>query len=251
MTVEEYIRFKKEQADLYNQSTGNLEDFNCEKCKNRGDFLSVNQYGDTFSTECECMNRRRMIDRAKSSGLYAVLDKYTFENYQHNEEWQSCVYDKATKFVESTANCFYVGGAIGSGKSHICTAMVGKLLEKYEVCSYLWCDLATILKQNIIEDKTTYYKVLDSVNTVTVLFIDDFFKFTPTQADLDKAFQIINYRYNLSKRDNECKTIISSEKTYAELCKIDEAIASRIAEMGNKGEFVLSIANGKNKNKRY
>ena len=85
-----------------------------------------------------------------------------------------------------------------------------------------------------------------------MLYIDDFFKTTPTTADLDKAFQIIDYRKNLSMGNSKRRliTIISSEKMLEEIIGIDEAIGSRIFEMCNRGEYVVEIERSANKNQR-
>ena len=66
--------------------------------------------------------------------------------------------------------------------------------------------------------------------TVEVLYIDDLFKTeqgrNPTTADVNIAFEILNYRY----RNPELITIISSERTIQDIVKIDEAVGSRIFE---------------------
>ncbi len=61
-----------------------------------------------------------------------------------------------------------------------------------------------------------------------VLFIDDMFKgrSEPTAFQIEQLFAIVNDRY-LNKRP----MIVSSERTIAQMCEYDEAIASRINEM--------------------
>ena len=116
----------------------------------------------------------------------------------------------------------------------------------------VWNDVVTSLKQNIMEDRQQYTAELEKLQTATVLYIDDFFKTNPSVADIDKAFQIINFRYNLAKanRNKRFVTIISSEKTLGQQIDIDEAIASRIAEMCQR-KYYLTIEKDKRKNMRF
>ena len=140
-----------------------------------------------------------------------------------------------------------------SGKSHICTAIVGKFLEQgYNVYYNVWNEIVTNLKQNAYDNPEEYNRQLTWLKNVSVLYIDDFFKTTPTTADLDKAFQIIDYRKNMSVSDTKKRfiTIVSSEKFISEICEIDEAIGSRIFEMCNRGEYVVEIERSANKNQR-
>jgi DNA replication protein DnaC len=81
-----------------------------------------------------------------------------------------------------------------------------------------------------------------------VLYIDDFFKTEsgklPTTAEINIAFEILNFRYN----NPDLVTIISSEKGMSELLEIDEATGSRIFERSK--DYSISIAKDKNKNYR-
>ena len=63
----------------------------------------------------------------------------------------------------------------------------------------------------------------------------------PTPADVNVAFEIINYRYN----NPSLLTIISSELTEADLLDIDEAVAGRIFERAK------SISISKNRDRNY
>ena len=69
---------------------------------------------------------------------------------------------------------------------------------------------------------------MSELKSVPVLYIDDLFKGaeTPTQGDLNIAFELLNHRYN----NDSLYTIISTEKLLDDLIRIDEAIGSRIAE---------------------
>jgi DNA replication protein DnaC len=88
-----------------------------------------------------------------------------------------------------------------------------------------------------------------------VLYIDDLFKSgkdndgrykAPTAADVNVAFEVVNYRYN----NPELITIISSERTLVELDDIDEAIAGRIAEKSKAGGYCINLKPDKTRNWR-
>ena len=77
--------------------------------------------------------------------------------------------------------------------------------------------------------------MIDRFKKAEVLYIDDLFKTgrnpdgsepKPTAADINAAFEIINYRYN----NPALLTIISSELNEDELLDIDEAVGGRIFE---------------------
>lgn len=87
------------------------------------------------------------------------------------------------------------------------------------------------------------YESLVSRNTeCECLYIDDFFRQNPTQADISLAFDILNSRYNTGKL-----TIISSEKTLSEILSADEALGGRIAQMC---PAPVKIAKDRKKNRR-
>lgn len=249
-----FDELQKRRVDDYNNSKGDLTGYDCPKCKNRGNFLVINDRGFESLRECECMRYRRLQQLAERSGLGDMLSKYTFDRYKHSEPWQQHIYNTAKQFItDDTAHCFFIGGQIGAGKSHICTAIVRGFLDKgIDVHFCVWNDVATALKQNIMGDREQYNEQLERLQTATVLCIDDFFKTNPTTADIDKAFQIINYRYNQARANKNKRyiTIISSEKTFGNLIDIDEAIASRIAEM-SRSKYSVSIDKDINKNMRF
>lgn len=249
--IDELTRLRVES---YNNSEGDLKGYDCPKCKNRGNFLVIDERGYEVIRDCTCMQIRKLKRLAERSGLGDVLTEYTFEKYQHNEAWQANIYNIAKSFIaDETAHCFFIGGQIGCGKSHICTAIVREFIGKgVDVHFCVWNNIVTALKQNIMDDTARYNADLEKLKTATVLYIDDLFKTNPTTADIDKAFQIINYRYNQAKahRNKRYVTILSSEKTLLDLIDIDEAIASRIAEMC-KRSYALSIDKDRRKNMRF
>ena len=93
--------------------------------------------------------------------------------------------------------------------------------------------------------------ILDRYKNADVLYIDDLFKTgrsfdaqmqRPTVADINYAFEIINYR----GLNPNLLTIISSELTTHELMEIDEAVGGRIIEHST----AINISRGRDRNYR-
>lgn len=230
---------------MYNEKVGELENYDCQKCKNKG-LIAIESDKKQVLVPCDCMPLRKSYARIKESGLGEKFDTCTFDTYKATDEWQIKIKDSALKFVENPlGGWFFIGGQVGSGKTHLCTAIVGELLKKGYASRYcVWTTESTIIKQNITNEET-YSRMIRELSMVQVLYIDDFLRGEPTKADFDLVFKIINYRAGISG----LITIISSERTIKEICELDEGLGSRIFEKAK--QFALGIAKGKEKNYRY
>lgn len=236
----------RQQADIYNRSTGNLQGYDCPKCKNRGYFASIVD-GYEVMTPCECMEHRKTLRMIAKSGLKDAINKLTFNSFNAVADWQIRIKTMAIDYVNShERKWFYIGGQVGCGKTHICTAIVNELFKQGFAGRYmLWRDEAVKLKSNV-NDSAEYQKLISPLKTVDVLYIDDFFKTekgkSPTQADVNVAFEILNYRYN----SEDLITIISSERTIENLIDIDEAVGSRIYERTRNSNIIIGADRRKN-----
>ena len=85
----------------------------------------------------------------------------------------------------------------------------------------------------MVNEREEYKRRINQLRNVPVLYIDDFWKGTVTDADINLAFTILNDRYNMKNK----KTIISTEMSMEKILEKDEAIGGRISERA-KG-FVL------------
>lgn len=255
---------EQHRADAYNASTGDLNEmdgYNCDKCKNKG-YVAVVIYNDLYNyyaealQPCKCMKVRSAINRLARSGLQAVVKKYTFDLYETPNPWQAKMKEAAIRFTKDPERrWFFVGGQSGAGKSHLCTAIAIQLLRGGQAVKYmLWRDEITRLKAQV-NDSALYDAAMRELKETDVLYIDDLFKTgkdelgrpkAPTAADVNAAFEILNYRYN----NPALTTIISTERTISELADIDEAIAGRIAELSKRGGYCLNIAHDSAKNYR-
>lgn len=206
----------------------------CSKCGGKGFIYVPDEHEGFRAKECECNKKRKAMARLRRSGLENVIKELTFDRYKATEDWQKEAYNKAKAYAENPKGWLYIGGQVGVGKTHLCTATCRELLlQGKEVRYFPWRDV-TILKQQINDDR--YSNELDSLKTSEVLYIDDLFKggkenqktgkIEPTPADVNIAFEILDYRYK-----NNLPTILSGERYLPELMDIDEGVGSRVYQM--------------------
>ena len=213
------------EADEYNAESGELSEFDCAICRNKGMIASMVN-GRLALSYCKCHERRRTIRQMRKAGVDA--DK-SFDNYKATKPWQAESLRVAKAFVDNGTGWLFVGGQVGAGKTHLCTAVINALMSKGYQCSYMvWKDDSTKLKA-VINDGEQYAALIDRFKTAQVLYIDDFWKTRkgeyPTAGDINLAFELLNYRYN-----QKLITIISSERFIEEIELVDEAVGSRIVE---------------------
>lgn len=253
------------KCDSYNASTGNLNEedgYDCPNCKNKG-YIAYVRYYEQFGyyyesyANCECLKVRKMIKRLERSGLKNIIRDYTFKRYEATDEWQTKLKQAAMQFVkDEDHNWFFIGGMSGCGKTHLCTAIAGYYLKHDKEVRYmLWRDEVVSLKANV-NNAEEYAHAIKELKETPVLYIDDLFKTgkdketgrpqMPTAADVNIAFEVINYRYN----NPQLVTIISSERTIMDLVDIDEALAGRIAEKTLQFGYGFNIKHDPKKNHR-
>ena len=237
--------FTRREIESYNASTGKLVGFDCPTCKNRGYIAVESGYGMALRP-CECMKARAALKRIKKSGLSDMLAGMTFDTYQEVTAHSKKMKQVAMEYANSPDGWLYFGGQSGSGKTHLCTAICGQLLNKGNAVLYMIWPME-IEKLNQIRFDKECEEELDKFRNVPILYIDDFLKTEdlalPDSRNVKLALNILNARYNAKRR-----TIISSEWMISELLNIDEALGSRIYEMAKK--HILTIERDKNKNWR-
>lgn len=254
------LDIERQRVERFNAKPGNLDQtdgYNCPECKNRGNIGYLDVIGGIIRPrypECRCMAIRRSILRMKASGLEKSIRENTFKRFEAKEPWQRAMFDMAQRYVSEgwkDGRWLFIGGQPGSGKTHICTAVAGKLLYEKPLLYVVWPQASKKLKA-IVNDAEEYEREISRVETIDVLYIDDLFKPVtgdsgekqpPTPADVKLAFEIINYRYI-----NKMPTIISCEWQIGELGDIDEATGGRIAER-SRG-YCMSIGRDKARNYR-
>ena len=246
-----YHDYQQQRIDWYNDTVGDLNEldgYNCDLCKNKGFIAKLDEYDMEVHTVCKCQKIRATLRRAQRSGLGNIISEYTFDKYRTTDEWQTFIKNTAQSFCkDDEAHWFYIGGQVGSGKTHICTAIAAHYIKAGREVKYmLWSEEAKKLK-SLVND-IGYQEEISLYKNVDVLYIDDFLKVkngeNPTPADINLAFEIINHR--LLSRDKI--TIISSEKTLDEMLDYDEATMSRIYQ--KTGIYKISVGRDKQKNYR-
>lgn len=242
-----YNKQSKEEAqakvDEYNNASGRLpegDNYHCEICKNKGNIEVVkhNEEEDfyyEYLEACKCQRVRDVLRKAKEGGLGDVITDFTFKKFIATEDWQKTIKELAQAFCnDDNAKWFFIGGQVGSGKTHLCTGIVAQYLKKGIEAQYmLWVEESKKLKA-VVNDLVAYKNLIEPFKNAPVLYIDDFLKTRqgemPTNADINLAFEIINHRL----MDKSKVTIISSEKTLKEMLAYDEATMSRIYQCAGK-----------------
>lgn len=242
----EYDRIK---IDSYNKMVGDLTGYDCAKCLNRGRYAIPKEGGGISIVECDCMNIRRCVQKMESSGLRDVIKDWTFEAYKDVENWQTTIKQGAMAYADNVDGWLLFCGQSGSGKTHLCTAVCRQfLLAGAEVRYMPWRQDVRELKGSA-KDPGIQAEALKKYQEAPVLFIDDLFKVSkaadgscvPPVADVNIAFDILNYRY--TKR---LTTIISTERSPADLVDIDEATGGRIVEMAQGHTYCIEKKPGRN-----
>ena len=234
------------RVEQYNKQEGKLTGYDCQICHNKGNIMFLDEHLCEYVKRCSCMDIRRSIKLIEKSGLKDLMDRYTFENFTTATVWQAKAKKIAFDYAQSHEDrWFFAGGQVGSGKTHLCTAIVGELLRSGLEAKYmLWRDEIVPLKAQILDDE--YSEEVSRLKNVKVLYIDDFLKTErgkfPTTAEINIAFEVINYRYNRQ----DLITVISSEFLLDEIIDIDEAVGSRIYQRASG--HCINIGRDKKKN---
>lgn len=235
MSEEERVRQK---VDDWNRTPGTPfgdYGFTCDKCLNRGDISYAYHDGRHWVQGfymCECRKTWASLRKLKDSGLLDGLKKFS-DFKVDGQKWRQDMLDAGQRYARadlSSGVSMFLGGAVGGGKTHICTAVCRELLHRgFEVVYMPWLNEARRLKaigntEEGVGEIARYCKA-------AVLYIDDLFKPTkdqpdPTGADIRLAYEIINYRLI-----NKLPMIISCEKYMMELLEYDEALISRVYEV--------------------
>lgn len=235
-------------------NTMNKSEPRCPLCDDIGWIRHVDgEY--TSAEKCSCLVAKEAEMRIRNSGLAYALDNWKMDTFRTDEPWQQKMKATAERYIEAInageKPWFFIGGAVGSGKSHLATAMCGELLKiRHPVRYFQWLTDARRLK-SYANDAEEYDSLLDRYLNVSILYIDDLFKsrhgkemdLNPTDADIRLAFELLNGRYASNK-----PVVITSEWLLSELMSTDEAVFSRVHQK-TKG-FRLEVKRGEGRNFR-
>lgn len=204
--------------------------YDCPKCEDRGYVFEI-QDGYEVAVPCSCLQKRQSIEKLTLSGLTEVFRQKTINSFNADKEWQIKAKNDVIRYIddflkkETNASLILVGNP-GSGKTHLGIGTMLELIDNNVGCVYKeYITMLTDLKQTSM-DETDYIRTLEKYINPRVLFLDDFLKGQPTEADRKYIYKIINTRYLKGK-----PMIISTEKSIKEILMFDEAVGSRIVEM--------------------
>lgn len=148
-SFEPLTRSERLQRDVERDNALKVEStdgIDCDICGNKK-VIYYAKDGYEFCRECECMKKRRSIAHLKRSGMEQQILNMRFDNFIVSEPWQEQAKQQAQKYAANPQGWFYCGGQVGSGKTHLCTAICGELVNKcYEVRYMLWVDKSEELK---------------------------------------------------------------------------------------------------------
>lgn len=205
----------------------------CPICRGVGFIVKRDEKYQDIITPCSCTVKNNIKSKWKLSGLNVDSSQLNLKNYKiYNNITKKCKtaalnYLKCFGKIKNTRhNSIAFLGQVGSGKSHLCTAIAINLIDKGVKVIYMpYRDVITKIKQNMLDEKS-YSSLIGKYKTSELIVIDDLFKGKITESDINIIFEIINYRYL-----NNYPVIISSEYTMEKLLELDEAVGSRILEM--------------------
>ncbi|MUG26019.1 ATP-binding protein [Paenibacillus macerans] len=216
--------------------------YRCSKCKDEEFLLIRTGDGREYAVDCDCRKERASERLLKSSKITAEFQNKTFGNFVRNGRPKVVLeaYEAAWNYVQdlddrNTPNkSIALLGRPGCGKTHLLMAISNSLLAKsVQVLYFPFVEGFNEIRSNLDTLEQRIYQLQQA----QVLYIDDLFKGRKEITDfvIEQTFAVVNYRY-LEKKP----ILISSEKTIAGLCEIDEGIGSRINEMCRDYRVVLT-----------
>ena len=215
----------------------------CDKCNSKGHKI-VTVDGRRMLAECECKAQRHSLLALSKYGAEDAISRFRFDNFEAEEDFQKGMLQLCRDFIAQDESPFlYISGQTGTGKTHLGNAVCGHFIAGGRNTLYnTFFELMGEMKSAVNDDEA-YRDVLNRYGHAEVLYIDDFMKFKPTEADLKHAFELINRR--VMRRGI---TVFTSEKPLEEIIELDEALGGRIKQLC--GRFCLCIGKKEGRNWR-
>ena len=178
----------------------------CPVCDGMGMRVVRQADGRQLAEPCECQHERRIQNRLNRAAIPARYAECTLESFRHagGDPSLFLAYNTARRFIE-----IYPGegdgvgllftGSIGTGKTHLATAVLQKLVVE-KGASGLFCDYRELLKQITnsynARVETTELEVLRPVFEAEVLLLDEVGAAKSSDWVFDTVAHILNTRYN-------------------------------------------------------
>ncbi len=204
--------------------------YDCDKCADTG-------FVDTHM--CDCMRQALVKAGYESSGLGRLIGKQTFENFEFSyypvdggvRDRICCYVQKLRAFAESfdekTNDSFLLVGSTGLGKTHLCTAVAQKVIERgHDVLYVSAVGMFSDFESNRFGGSSAAGAENDILRyySCELLIIDDLGTEVVNKFTQSCLYEIVNARINSGK-----STIINTNLTPVELNSLyTERIASRL-----------------------
>lgn len=178
--------------------------WDCERCKDTG-FIHP-------GIKCECLIKEEMLVRWRYSGLAPEQQKQTFANYtldwyddkdKYNIILKTCMSFAQKISLNETVDNLLLYGAVGTGKTHLCSAIANHVLETGRSVVYLNVSkLLDIIREYKFKlDGNDYNEskdILKNLYKVGLLIIDDLGTESLTDFSKEQILRLLDERNNYS-----------------------------------------------------
>lgn len=215
------------KANTSTKATENNRTYECELCQ---DNEFIYDPKTNTATPCKCREVKRYKRILETSGISEAFLSKTFENFLTKGKPKvvadakklSQEYTKSFENIKTTENnSIALCGQVGSGKTHLATAIANELMKQgYGVLYMQYRDAITRLKQSLL-DEENYQREINKYKRAAILFIDDLYK--GKGKDDNIVYEIINHRYFTG-----LPMIITSEFSPTTWIDFDEGTGSRL-----------------------
>lgn len=224
----------KAKASSHSSTSQGAAEYECKDCKDEEGELVRTASGEVWRP-CNCVEKKRIARLIKASAITEEFARKKFKNFDLEnvdeiiKEAHNAAYEYVKSFPtirNSRHNSIALIGRPGTGKTHLLMAVSNNLMIRLRVgvIYFPWVEGFNEIKGDLDNLDERIHKLQQA----EVLFIDDMWKGRekPSPFQIEQAFAIVNYRYL-----NNLPLLISSERSFAEMCEIDEAVGSRLKEM--------------------
>lgn len=215
--------------------------YECRDCLDTG-------FVDNGTRLCTCMRRALILAGYESSGIGALLDLQTFENFstryytdqadrRHMEHVFSVVQKYAASFPDNDPQNLLFFGPTGLGKTHLSTATAKVLIDRgfdvlYETAQNIFADFEDDRFNRAYNSGSDEHKS-DPYFACDLLIIDDLGAELSNQFTASCLYNLINTRHNMGKA-----CIISTNLTHNEIEKrYSQRVLSRLLGQYNALNF--------------
>ena len=253
---ERVLAIGRETVALREQYLKLLEEMGLPRdyCEVRYDCRKCEDTGIANGERCACMTRELVRETWRNSGIGRLIERQRFDNFDLSYYSTALLPDKrysprdvmtalyrdvvdwAEHFTTSSPSLLFIGGT-GLGKTHLSSALAGKVMEKgFDVVYESAPAVAALFEKDRFGNEEGTGERIRRLMDAELLILDDLGT-EPASATSNSAFyQLINHRASLMG----LPTVISTNLTHRELEKqYDTAIVSRLL-----GEFEVKVFAG-------